>query len=127
MGSDHFDTDRSDAEKAEFVASITSDIMACLADRRFFEALDNRLCPNETADAREFCRGNYELSESILRSQGFGDTDIADIFQVLGAQGGCCDCELLYNVAESSRLKATYWRAKAEGKEPPPHFHASNH
>jgi hypothetical protein len=125
MDSAHSGTNGSDARDNEFLASITPNIMVCLAERRFFETLDNRLCPNETSDAREFCNGNYELSESILRSHGFGDEDIADIFAVLGAQGGFCDCEVLYNVVESSRLKAEYWRAKAEGKEPP-HFHGPN-
>jgi hypothetical protein len=33
-------------------------------------------------------------------------------------QGGFCDCEILYNVAEQSRLKAEYWMAKAEGLKP---------
>jgi hypothetical protein len=27
--------------------------------------------------------------------------------------GGCCDCEILYNVAGESRLKSRYWKAEA--------------
>jgi hypothetical protein len=30
--------------------------------------------------------------------------------KMLDSQGGCCDCELLYDVAEFSRLKTDYWR-----------------
>ena len=28
-------------------------------------------------------------------------------------QGGFCDCEVLYNVLDESRLKAEYWTARA--------------
>ena len=34
-------------------------------------------------------------------------------------KGGFCDCEILYNVVEESRLKAEYWQARAAGVEPP--------
>jgi hypothetical protein len=42
------------------------------------------------------------------------------MFAVLRAQGACCDCEVLYNVAESSRLKAEYWKRQAHGTEAKP-------
>jgi len=35
--------------------------------------------------------------------------DVRDVLDVLRSQGACCDCEVLYNVAENSRLKARYW------------------
>jgi Protein of unknown function (DUF2695) len=47
-----------------------------------------------------------KLSESVLRTAGFDSEEMADIFDVLRSKGGCCDCEILYNVAESSRLKS---------------------
>ena len=34
------------------------------------------------------------------------------------ARGGYCDCEILYNALDESRLKAEYWRARAEQIEP---------
>ena len=40
------------------------------------------------------------------------------MFHVLMARGGYCDCEILYNAVEESRLKAEYWRARAEEVEP---------
>ena len=40
-------------------------------------------------------------------------TAMEEVFDVLRSQGGFCDCEVLYNVSESSRLKATYWRDKS--------------
>jgi hypothetical protein len=44
---------------------------------------------------------------------GFDPDEISEIAQVLSARGGCCDCEILFNVAEESRLKSEYWKAKA--------------
>jgi hypothetical protein len=41
------------------------------------------------------------------------DEDLEDILAVLHSLGGCCDCEILYNVAEESRLKSEYWIARA--------------
>ena len=38
--------------------------------------------------------------------------EIADVLAVLQSRGACCDCEVLYNVAEESRLKARYWKAE---------------
>ena len=102
----------------ELVASFTPDVMRRLAERGFFEELDNRLCPTDTATERYYCDGSYQVSKSILESQGLDEIRIVDVFAVLGAQGGFCDCEVLYNVVEASRLKAEYWRAKAEGTEP---------
>jgi|SRR5579862_6914966 len=102
----------------DLIASITPDVMRCLAERGFFQELDNRLCPTDTSNERHYCDGSYQVSKSILASQGFDEVGITDVFAVLGAQGGYCDCEVLYNVVEISRLKAEYWRAKAEGREP---------
>jgi hypothetical protein len=120
MGQDHAEN-MHDSENAhrDLIASITQDVMACLVGRKFFEDLDNRLCPSDTSVARESCHGDYAISESILRARGFDAAEIADIFGVFKAQGGFCDCEVLYNVVETSRLKAQYWRARAAGLEPP--------
>lgn len=105
-------------EDDELIISITPDVMKCLAACEFFEELDNRLCPVDVSKARELCRGDYAVSISILRARGFDEAAIADIFGVLRAQGGFCDCEVLYNVIETNRLKAEYWRARAAGLEP---------
>ena len=107
------------------VAAITPDVMRCLGSQGFFEKLDNLFCPTDTSIERQRCGGNYEVSKSILTSQGFSEVDVDDVCAVLAAQGGCCDCEVLYNVAETSRLKAEYWRAKAEGGEPD-RFHGNS-
>ena len=41
-----------------------------------------------------------------------GSDDVDDILAVLTSRGACCDCEVLYNVAEESRLKAQYWSSR---------------
>jgi Protein of unknown function (DUF2695) len=99
---------------SDLISSITPDVMACLRRAHFFERLDDRLSPEGGHEAREVCGGNYKLSKSILEVAGFDSADLEDIFNVLRSQGACCDCEVLYNVAESSRLKADYWRNQAE-------------
>jgi hypothetical protein len=55
-----------------------------------------------------------------LEAAGFDADDLKDMFAVLRAQGACCDCEVLYNVAESSRLKAEYWKRQAHDAEAKP-------
>ncbi len=102
----------------EFVASITPDVMRCLDNSGFFEKLDDLLCPKEGSRIPDSCSGDYKLSESILRASGFEVSDLADIFDVLQAKGGFCDCEILYNASESNRLKSKYWQAQAQGIEP---------
>lgn len=82
---------------------------------QFFERLDDLLCPKAAASTRELCAGDYRLGTAILQDTGFDSTDLQDIFNVLKSQGGCCDCEILYNVAESSRLKAQYWKSRVHG------------
>ena len=87
--------------------------MQCLHNVRFFEKLDDELCPKGQSHPQAQCCGSFALSESVLHECGFqSDEDLADIIGVLRYRGACCDCEVLYNVAESSRLKAAYWRSQ---------------
>jgi len=103
---------------SEFVASITLDVMRCLDHSGFFEKLDDLLCPKDDSHIPESCSGDCKLSESILRVSGFEESDFADVFDVLRAKGGFCDCEILYNASESNRLKSKYWQARARGIDP---------
>lgn len=96
----------------DYIPSITPDVMKCLDRTEFFRKLDDSLCPAADAPPKE-CSHTYATSEAILRESGFDKDDIEDIVAVLQSLGGCCDCEILYNVAESSRLKANYWRNRA--------------
>jgi hypothetical protein len=106
-----------DGTDSDLISSITPDVMACLRRSHFFERLDDLLCPQGTLTAREVCGGNYKLSKSVLEVAGFDSVDLEDILSVLRSQGACCDCEILYNVAESSRLKAEYWRNQADSPD----------
>jgi Protein of unknown function (DUF2695) len=99
----------------EFISSIASNVMQSLASSSYFEKLDDLLSPEDHSGASENCDGTYKLSETILQASGFERDDLSDIFAVLQSKGACCDCEVLYNVAEKSRLKAKYWRSRAAG------------
>jgi uncharacterized protein DUF2695 len=106
----------------DLIPSIALDVMRCLERCGFFEKLDGLLSPDDNSITPQGCDGTYKLSEPILVAAGFDRAELDDIFAVLHSKGGCCDCEVLYNVAETSRLKANYWRARAAGLAPPtPH------
>lgn len=110
MGSDSDD---------ELIPSIAPDVMRCLGQSGYFEKLDDLLSPEDASTPCRTCDGTYKISESILLASGFEHTDLGDILAVLRSQGGCCDCEVLYNVAEASRLKARYWRKRAAEQSAP--------
>jgi len=97
----------------ELISSSVPDVMTCLGRCRYFEKLDELLSPEDNAVSVEKCDGSFRLSETILLAAGFDRAELEDIFAVLRSKGGCCDCEVLYNVAEKSRLKANYWRGRA--------------
>ena len=103
----------------ELINSITADVMRCLSRSNFFAKLDDLLCPKDDPHLRHGCAGDYKLSESILLASGFNQNDLDDICGVLRSKGGYCDCEILYNVAESNRLKAEYWQRRAAGLQNP--------
>jgi hypothetical protein len=100
----------------DLISSIAPDVMKCLGRCNFFEKLDGLLSAEDKLIPAQDCDGTYKLSESILNAAGFDRPALDDIFAVLQSKGGCCDCEVLFNVAETSRLKANYWRSRAEGQ-----------
>lgn len=102
----------SDSDDA-LISSIAPHVMTCLGRCGYFEKLDELLSPVDNSASVEKCDGSFGLSEMILLAAGFGRAELEDIFAVLHSKGGCCDCEVLYNVAEKSRLKANYWRGRA--------------
>jgi hypothetical protein len=103
---------------AEVIEDITPDVMRCLAGANFFAGLDDLLCPDGETRARQLCHGDYRHARAVLLSRGFREDELFDVFHVLMARGGYCDCEILYNAAEESRLRAEYWRARAAEIEP---------
>jgi hypothetical protein len=84
-----------DDEFSEFISSISPDVMRYLGRLGFFEKLADLLSPQDNPKLRSKCSGDYQLSESVLLSSGVLQSDLDDIFGVLQANGGCCDCEIL--------------------------------
>src|SRR5215475_10591578 len=102
----------------ELISSMSPNVMTCLWRCSYFEKLDELLSPEDNLTPTEKYEGSFRLSESILLASGFERDALADIIDVLQFKGGFCDCEVLYNVVETSRLKAKYWRSRAEGETP---------
>lgn len=96
-----------------YIASITPDVMKVLEACRFFIRLDDLLSPMDESRQPGKCDGSFKLSEQLLRESAFGEDDLNDVFAVLRAKGGFCDCEVLYNASESNRFKASYWHTRA--------------
>jgi len=108
------DDDRGEPiDEGEYICSISPDVIRVLMGRRFFELLDDRLCPVLKEAGREKCKSDFAASEIVLDSLGFTEDDKEDIFAVLKSRGARCDCEILYNVVEKSRLKSEHWKAHA--------------
>jgi hypothetical protein len=102
----------------DMIKDITSDVMRCVNRSGFVQALDNAFSPRLPLKPRAKCYGDFRLSKALLPKHRFKPEEFSDVFHVLMAQGGYCDCEILYNVAPESRLKAEYWKARAAGRKP---------
>ena len=95
----------------ELIASIAPDVLGALQQKGFFAALDELLCPANEKSEPQKCSGDFRYAKRALQACGFEQSDSSDVFHVLMEQGAFCDCEILYNVANESRLKTKYWRA----------------
>jgi Protein of unknown function (DUF2695) len=94
--------------------------MAILERTGFFTKLDDRFAPI-TADVESaLCWGDYRAAKAILPTCAVAESEWFDVFHVLMAQGGFCDCEILYNVVQTSRFAQRYWETRAR-KRPEPH------
>jgi hypothetical protein len=97
----------------EFVNDIAADVLLVLEKDGVFERLDNLFCPLDSSKESVLCGHSFEHSIGILRSIGMDSDEIDDVLAVLKSRGGCCDCEVLYNVVDESRFKAQYWKARS--------------
>lgn len=100
------------------ISKISPYVMDAIVRSGAVEALDDLFCPTDSGHSRATCYGDFRHFRKILISKGFKEEELFDIFHVLMAKGGYCDCEILYNTIESNRLKAEYWRARADNKTP---------
>jgi hypothetical protein len=103
----------------ELIGEIAPDVIKVLVSQRFFEALDDQMCPADLAQPRLRCAGTYAIATAILTKGGFDPLAIGEITQVFASVGACCDCEILFNVAEESRLRSEYWKARSDLNAPP--------
>ena len=103
---------------SELIDDITPHVMRALLAAKVFQALDDLLCPSDGSQPRQQCHGDYRHARAVLLARRFHEDELFDVFHVLMARGGYCDCEILYNAVEESRLKAEYWRARADQVEP---------
>jgi hypothetical protein len=88
MGSNEHDENDDQADKtSESFASIEPDAMKCLTSRHVFQQLDDMLFPSDATSPLQSCRGDFSLSEAMLRSLDFNQNDLPDIFAVLRARG----------------------------------------
>ncbi len=94
------------SESDDLISSIAPDVMGCLEHCGYFKSLDDILSPKDESVLGLLCDGSYKISRRILEAAGFDKKDMRDIVAVLNFKSACCDCEVLYNVAEESRLKA---------------------
>lgn len=92
---------------SEFLGLIGEDIVSDLARARFFEQLDDRLCPADPAEPRVACNHSFAGSIKILRELAIELYDIERILNFFRAQGARCDCETLLRFAPRSRFSTT--------------------
>lgn len=98
----------------DIIRSIANDIMKCLIGSRFFEKLDDQMSPAPIWKKGSLCQGDFRIAKKVLPQCGFREDEYSDVLHVLMAQGAYCDCEILYNVAPQSRLKAKHWHQRAD-------------
>jgi hypothetical protein len=89
-----------------------------LTRKKLFERLDDRFCPADSTHARAWCQGGFELTARILSEAGIEPEQVEPILQELSANGSSCDCGVLFNAAQESRLKTEYWLTRALTGEP---------
>ena len=107
---------------AELMENIASDVLAAVERAGVVAALDDLMAPESETATPEQCHGDFRLLKKVLPQKGFGKRgevdEVFDVCHVMMHRGGYCDCEVLYNVVETSRLKSRYWKKRAEGAQP---------
>lgn len=97
----------------ELINEITPDVMKCVDGSGFIQGLDEAFCPTDPSLSPAKCHGDFRLAKELLPKFRFTPDEFSDVLHVLMAQGGYCDCEILYNIADESRFREKYWKARA--------------
>jgi hypothetical protein len=100
--------------EGELHDQIAPDLMKVLERSKYFERLDEVLSPSDGSPPNVACDHTFRLTRTILAELDFDEAATEVVVGVLHSRGACCDCEVLYNVAETSRWKAQYWRSKVK-------------
>lgn len=99
------------------IASIAPHVLATIERAGVFSALDDLFAP-ESGAAGASCHGDFRHTKEVLGQKGFGRKgevdEVFDICHVFMSKGGYCDCEVLFNVSDTNRLKSGYWKKRAE-------------
>jgi hypothetical protein len=99
------------------ITNISSSVLAAVERAGVYSALDDLLAPESSVGAVP-CQGDFRHTKEVLGQKGFGQRgeidEVFDICHVFMARGGYCDCEVLFNVSETNRLKSRYWKKRAE-------------
>lgn len=102
----------------KLMKSIASDVLVAVERAGAIAALDDLMAPESDTHAPEPCHGDFRLLKKVLVEKGFGKRgeidEISDICHVMMSRGGYCDCEVLYNVVETNRLKSRYWKQRVK-------------
>jgi hypothetical protein len=72
-----------DEPDEELIASVTPDVMGALQEEGFFAALDETLCPKNSATQAQACSGDFRYAKQALQLCGFEESDWSEVFHVL--------------------------------------------
>jgi hypothetical protein len=103
----------------QLIAEIKPHVLGALQHSGFFTVLEKLVYPRDGDSHRRECSGDFRHSNQVLQALGFAESEWSDVFHVLMDEGAFCDCEVLYNVAPESRLRADYWRTSHAEKSSP--------
>ncbi len=113
------DFDNSAPDEEDFVESIAPDVLRVLRGKSFFKKLESSVFPTGVIDHKT-CDGTYARCQKILTDSGFSEDDQIDVIAVMRSMGGFCDCEIVLNVDEDSKVRAEYWRGQWRSKQSDP-------
>jgi hypothetical protein len=92
----------------ETIGPVGSDVMGALERSRFFERLDDRLCPADPAQPRIVCGHSFATTIRILRELAIELNELEAVIGYFRANGARCDCEVLSKMADQSRFKTRH-------------------
>jgi hypothetical protein len=95
----------------EFISDITPDVIAVLKRQSFFELLEKETFPDGIIGSST-CRHDFSATTELLSQLGHDADAIRDVIDVMRANGGFCDCEIVLNAAPESKVREAYWKAQ---------------